>query len=288
MSAGPRVVWPLAAELGEGPLWADGALWFVDIKKRQVHRFEPTSGDKRSWDAPEFVGFVLPREGGGFVAGLKSGLHHFDPADGSFSALVEVEPGLADNRLNDGTVAPDGRLWFGTMDNVEKQASGRFYRVADGRADEAELPPVTITNGPAFSPDGGTIYWVDTLGRTIHAADVAADGRVSGSRPFVTIAEGEGYPDGPTVDSEGCVWIGLYSGWSARRYSPAGELLREVRFPVANVTKIAFGGDDSRTAYATTARQGLSAAELEQQPDAGALFAFEVDVPGMASVRARI
>ena len=281
----PQILWPLAAELGEGPVWADGALWLVDIKRRQVHRLDPASGERRSWDSPEFVGFVLPRAGGGFVAGLKSGLHAFDPADGSFRPLIPVEPGLPDNRLNDATVAPDGRLWFGTMDNLERQASGRFYRAQDGRADDAGLAPVTITNGPAFSPDGRTIYFVDTLGQTIHAADVA-DGMASNPRLFATIDEG--HPDGPTVDSEGCVWIALYGGWSARRYSPSGELLGDVRFPVANITKLAFGGVDLRTVFATTARQGLSPEALARQPDAGAVFAFEVGTPGLPAVPASL
>ncbi|HEX8511678.1 MAG TPA: SMP-30/gluconolactonase/LRE family protein, partial [Allosphingosinicella sp.] len=110
---------------------------------------------------------------------------------------------------------------------------------------------------------------------------VGEDGVLGPSRPFVRIDPAEGHPDGPTVDSEGCVWIGLYAGWEARRYSPAGELVDRVRFPVANITKIAFGGDDLRTVYATTARQLLSPAEIERQPQAGDLFEFRAEVPGL-------
>ena len=95
------------------------------------------------------------------------------------------------------------------------------------------------------------------------------------------IAPDEGYPDGPSVDSEGCVWISLYAGSEARRYSPAGELVRRVKFPVANITKIAFGGANLKTAYATTARQMLTAEQIEAQPQAGDLFSFQVDVPGV-------
>ena len=106
-------------------------------------------------------------------------------------------------------------------------------------------------------------------------------------RTFCTIEDGAGFPDGPSVDAEGCVWIGLYGGWAARRYSPAGELLEAVRFPVANITKIAFGGDDLKTAFATTARQGMSAEDIAAQPLAGSLFAFAVDVPGPSPVAIR-
>jgi sugar lactone lactonase YvrE len=279
----PRVVWPVEAELGEGPLWADGALWFVDIKKRKIHRL---AGEERtSWDAPEQIGFLHPAQGGGFVAGLQSGLHHFDPASGGFHLLAEVEPELPGNRLNDGAVDPSGRLWFGTMDNQEEAATGRFYSFTHGALRDPGLPAVAITNGPALSPDGRILYWVDTLGQTIHACDVSEDGTLGEPRLFAKLGEKEGFPDGPTVDSEGCVWISLYWGWAARRYSPAGDLLETVEFPVSNITKIAFGGDDLRTVYATTARQGIRPDGFEKQPDAGALFAFEVDVPGLPAQR---
>ena len=135
MAAGePRNVWNLAAELGEGPVWVerDRALWFVDIKKRQVHRFDPASDDKRSFTAPEQVGFILPAERGGFVAGQQSGLHHFDETSGKFELIVEVEPYLPNNRLNDGVVDPQGRLWFGTMDDSERAKTGAFYCFAEG------------------------------------------------------------------------------------------------------------------------------------------------------------
>src|SRR5690242_5444764 len=115
----PQDVWDLAAELGEGPVWVerDRALWFVDIKKHQIHRYDPANASKRSWKAPEQVGFVFPAERGGFVVGLQSGLYHFDDATGAFGLIVEVEPDIPTNRLNDGIVDREGRLWFGTMDN---------------------------------------------------------------------------------------------------------------------------------------------------------------------------
>jgi sugar lactone lactonase YvrE len=279
----PQAVWSVGAELGEGPVWAGGALWFVDIKRQKIHRFDPASGQKRSWDAPEQIGFLLPARGGGFVAGLQSGLHRFDEARGGFSLVAEVEPDRPGNRINDGVVDPSGRLWFGTMDNGEKETTGRFYCFREGRVADAGLPRVAITNGPAVSPDGRILYHVDTLAGLVHACEIGPDGRLGPSRPFAHIPGDEGYPDGPTVDAEGCVWIGLYFGWEARRYSPAGELIGRVRFPTSNITKVAFGGEDLRTLYATTARQGLKPDKLGQQPEAGSLFAVPVDVPGLPS-----
>ena len=279
--AAPVSVWSLGAQLGEGPVWTGGALWFVDIKKPGIYRLDPATGERRSWDAPELIGFLLPARSGGFVAGLQSGLHRFDPESGAFEPLAEVEPDRPGNRLNDAVVDPSGRLWFGSMDVGEREKSGAFYRFEGGKVRPTGIAGICITNGPAVSPDGRILYWVDTLGGTISTSDISDDGSLGEARPFVRIDPKDGYPDGPTVDAEGCVWIGLYAGWEARRYSAAGEFLSSIRFPVANITKLAFGGDDLKTVYATTARQFLKPGELAKQPQAGDLFSFRTDVPGV-------
>jgi sugar lactone lactonase YvrE len=266
----------------------DEALWFVDIKKQQIHRYEPRTASKQSWNAPEQVGFILPAEGGGFVAGLQSGLYRFDETSGDFELLARVEPQLSTNRLNDGMTDPSGRLWFGTMDNGEKAKSGAFYSYFKGRLAATQLEGIAITNGPAVSPDGKLLYYVDTLKGTIAVADIATDGDLLDPRPFVRIDPKEGHPDGPTIDAEGHLWISLYAGWEARRYSPAGDLVDRVRFPVSNITKIAFGGHDLRTGYATTARQLLSSDAIARQPLIGDLFEFRVDVPGIPCPLARL
>jgi sugar lactone lactonase YvrE len=289
-ASAPATVAALGATLGEGPVWVarEAALWFVDIKEKKLHRFDPAGGAPRSWDAPAQPGWILPCADGGFVVGLQGGLHLFDPASGAFALLAPVEPDRPGNRLNDACTDAEGRIWLGTMDDAEEADTGAFYRFADGRLAEAGLPRVCITNGPAVSPDGRVLYHVDTLGRTLWACDLGADGALSAPRRFATIAEGEGWPDGPCVDSEGHVWIGLFGGWGARRYAPDGALVETVRFPVANVTKLAFGGADLRTVYATTAAKGLSARERAAQPEAGNLFAFRVDVAGAPVTPARL
>jgi sugar lactone lactonase YvrE len=283
MTSEPKSVWNLAAELGEGPVWVqrDAALWFVDIKKHQIHRYNPADGSTKSWAAPQQVGFILPAERGGFVAGLQSGLHHFDERSGAFELITHVEPDKPNNRLNDGVTDPEGRIWFGTMDNGEKEKSGAFYCFANGKLTRTAIDGIAITNGPAVSPDGRLLYFVDTLKGTIQCAEILGDGQLGERRPFAKIDPKDGHPDGPTIDSEGCVWISLYAGWEAWRYSPGGELLERVRFPVANITKIAFGGDALRDVYATTARQLLSPEVIARQPQIGDLFQFRVDVPGV-------
>lgn len=278
----------VGAMLGEGPLWFEDALWFVDIKAPRVYRFEPASGAARHWDMPAQVGWVLPAADGGMIVGLQTGLHRFDPADGSVRLVHDPEPGVPDNRLNDATVDAAGRLWFGTMDNGETAATGHLYRCADGVCTEAGVAPVAITNGPAACAVTGRLYHVDTLGRTIWKLALADDGSLGPPAVFAVIEAGAGHPDGVVVDAEGGVWVGMYGGWAVRRYDAAGALVRTVGFPVANVTKIAFGGADLCTAYATTARKGLSAAALAGQPLAGNVFAFDAGVAGVKVTPARL
>ena len=286
----PRIAWNLAADLGEGPVWAerDRALWFTDIKSRKIHRFDPASRAKRSWDSPELAGFILPAQDDGFVAGLESGLHRFDPESGAFALIAEVEPDLPDNRLNDGVVDPRGRIWFGTMDKSERAKNGAFYCFDRGELKRTHLRGIAITNGPAVSPQGDRLYWVDTLAGTISVCEIGADGELGPSSELACIMPADGHPDGPTVDAEGCIWIALYSGWEARRYSPDGKLLDRVRFPVSNITKLAFGGPDLRSAFATTAQHLLRPDALEKQPLAGGLFEFDAGVTGVASPLAAI
>lgn len=289
MARDPVSVCPVGATLGEGPVWitGDATLWFVDIKQHRIHRFQPNGGALKSWEAPAQPGWILPADDRNLIVGLQTGLHRFDPADGSFALLDQPEAHRPGNRLNDATVGADGTLWFGSMDDAEEAPTGHYYRFRRGRTDVAPIDPVVITNGPAIAPDG-TLYHVDTLSRRIWAVTPREDGTLGPSRPFVEIEEGAGYPDGPVVDAEGYVWIGLFGGWGVRRYAPDGRLVATVRFPVANVTKIAFGGADLRTAYATTARKGLDDTQLRDQPLAGNLFAFNPGVAGQPGQRIAI
>jgi D-xylonolactonase len=285
-----RTVWNGSALLGEGPVWDAHAakLWFVDIKQHRVHRLDPETRAVETWSAPAQVGWVLPAEGGVLIAGLQTGLATFDPVAGSFTPLADVEPHLPGNRLNDATVAADGTIWFGSMDDGCELPTGRLHRFDGAAVTTTALPAIPITNGPAFSPDGGTLYHVDTADGVIQAVPIDADGEPGTPRDFVRVDPDHGNPDGAITDSAGNVWVGIWGGWCARCYAPDGTLLREVRLPAANVTKIALGGPDLKTAYATTARGDLSEAELAEQPGAGHLYAFEVEVAGRETPVARL
>jgi sugar lactone lactonase YvrE len=263
-------------------LWsaADQAVGGGELHGRQLQRVAPRSSALPAGQAPEEVGFVVKATGGRFIAGMRSGLYSFDPSNGQFILLTRVDSDLPRNRLNDGYVDAAGRLWFGTMDNEERQPTGSLYRF-DNRGLRRCDENYVITNGPTTSPDGSTLYHVDTLERVIYAFDLNGF-ELRNRRVFARIEKPGAYPDGPAIDVEGCVWIGLFGGWGVQRFSPQGELLQTIELPVANCTKVAFGGDDLRTMYITTAWKGLSKEQLAGQPLAGGLFATRVGTPGVA------
>jgi xylono-1,5-lactonase len=282
MNAEVECAWPVGAVLGEGPMWsaADQCLWFVDIKGSRIHCFIERTGECRSYETPQFAAFLFHDRRGGMLCGLRSGLYRFDPASGRFEPIVEVTAGQPRNRLNDGYVDAAGRLWFGTMDNEHEQPTGALYCFSNNQLASVDAGYV-ITNGPAMSPDGRTLYHVDTFNQCVYAFDVDARGGLSGKRLFVRVTEPDVYPDGPAVDAAGNVWVAMWGGSAVRCYSSQGKLLQVIDLPVSQCTKVAFGGADLCTLYITSASIGLSDAERVRQPLAGALFRVRVDVPGL-------
>ncbi|MBQ0866306.1 SMP-30/gluconolactonase/LRE family protein [Streptomyces sp. A73] len=266
------------AELGEGPTWdaAAGRLLWVDILGARIHTFDPATGDRTVMATEQHVGAAKPRAGGGLVVNLRDGLGLYE-ADGRFSWLLrDPVPG---RRGNDAAVAPDGALWAGTMYYDETPGGGSLVRLApDGTAATA-LDAVTVSNGTGWSPDGTLMYYVDTPTRRIDVFDVRDGGAVvAGRRPLVSIEEGAGFPDGLTVDADGCVWVALWDGAAVRRYTPEGVLDRVVGLPVQRPTACAFGGAGLGDLYITTARVGLS----EPSPQAGSVLVLPDAGAGLA------
>ena len=272
------------AKLGEGVIWDPGrqVAWFVDIKRHLLWHFDPATGSNAAAEAPGQIGWAFPAEGGSLLCGLQDGLYLFDPVTREFEAFAEVPGEPAHNRLNDACVDPQGRVWFGSMDDSEAQASGRFYVFDRGKIRPAGPSGITITNGPAISGDGSRIYFTDTTAQKIMVADMV-DGMPGEVRPFADTGAlfPEAYPDGPIVDAEDHVWTGLYLGGKVARFSPDGELVATVEMPARDITKMALGGPELSTAYVTSATKNMNADEMARLPQSGSLFAFDAPVKGV-------
>ena len=196
--------------LGEGPVWDVGEqrLYWVDIKRRQIHRFAPDTGADETWPMPEDIGALAPREGGGLVVALKSGFYFYHLIDRRLvpAALPKDEP--EHNRFNDGKADRQGRFWAGTMDEGEKLPTGGLFRLQANLACHKMIDGIICSNALCWSPDSCVMYYADSGQRTVWAWNFdPATGEIDNRRVFVRIASADGVPDGATVDSEGFVWI---------------------------------------------------------------------------------
>jgi sugar lactone lactonase YvrE len=280
------------SRLGESPLWHPGeeALYWCDIPGRRLNRFDPVTSAHRHWDFDTEVACCAPRQGGGLLLALRSGLVHFDTDSGRSTRLVPPPYDPAQERFNDGKADPQGRFWVGTIYEPRDPPRAALYRFAGGRLDRM-AGDITVSNGLAWSPDARTMYWADTKTHRIDALDFdGGDGSTSRRRVFAQfplrgadqpLAGYGGRPDGAAVDAEGGYWVAMFEGARLLRLAPDGTPLREIALPVRCPTMPCFGGPDLKTLYITTARAGRAADELAREPLAGCVLALRVDVPGL-------
>ncbi len=286
----PTLLIDCANALGEGPRWHadERRLYWVDINAKTMHRWATIGNavETRSFDAPvACFGF---RPNGGLVLGMKDGcavIDRWDDTPRPFGEQVLV--GKPHHRMNDGRIDRAGRFWVGSLNGAKDVEDATLYRLdPDGMLATIE-GGMTTCNGAAFSADGTRFTHSDTTSHAVRLYDAdSATGTLSNRRILHQfergVGPGLGRPDGGSFDAEGCYWVALFDGWRVVRLSPAGEILRDIRLPVQRPTMVVFGGDDGCTAFVTSARTGLDEAALSAQPGAGGVFAFRVDVPGVA------
>jgi sugar lactone lactonase YvrE len=272
-----RLVLDARAALGEGPRWdaRDGRLLWVDIDSGLLHRFDPRAGTDETLEVGTEIGVAVPHQDGGYLAAVRDGFATVGQ-DGTTTLVADVgAPGL---RMNDGICAPDGSFWAGTMAFDRTPGAGSLYRLSPEGTVSVALTGVTISNGLAFSPDGGTLYYVDTPTRRVDVFDV--DGaRLFRRRTLAVLSDGR--PDGLALDHEGGIWVAAFRGGAIHRYAPDGTLDAKIELPVACPTSCAFGDEDGGTLYVTTATPPDGVA---RSPYDGALFAFRPGVTGPAAL----
>jgi sugar lactone lactonase YvrE len=269
--------------LGESPVWVPerGQLIFVDITGHKLYRYDPGSRHVESVNVDEDIGCVAVARGGGYVAGLRSGVWILNESGTKRRKLVSNPEDQASSRFNDGRVDPSGRYLAGTLDESKKAGNAGLYR-CDSRGLMKLDQGFMTSNGLAFSPDGRTLYFSDTPRFVIYRFDYdPATGEASNRREFVRLqptATDRGRPDGAAVDAEGCYWSSLYEGSRVARFDPSGKLMSTHALPVRCCTMPAFGGADLKTLFVTTAK------DKNPPPGMGAggqVYSLQVDVPGL-------
>jgi L-arabinonolactonase len=257
--------------LGEGPLWDPDTqrLYFIDSLGKRVFRCTEHGAEVASWLVPESIGSMCLRKSGGAIVSLQSGFHTLDLQTGDVALVAAPEPGLPNNRLNDGKVDAAGRFIAGSMDMGESAATGSLWSLLPDFSLRKLDDGIIVSNGPCWSPDNKTLYFADSFSGAISAYDYnLADGSVGNKRIFTKVdASRGGAPDGATVDAEGFVWsAGVFDG-RIFRYAPDGSVERVIEMPVVKITSVAFGGPELDTLFVTS----MAEKPLPHHPDDGPL-----------------
>ncbi len=283
---------PAGAELGEHPFWDDRerALIWVDVLAGRVHRVTPGADDAVVADLGMAVGAVAPVEGGGFVLAAADGFRRVDAVGRAVWGPLRPDDMPGDARFNDGACDPQGRFFAGTVTVDLRQGAGALYRLDPDGSIHTVLEGVTESNGIAWSPDGVTLYYVDSgepAPRIRAFAFEAEAGTLGESRDLVSFDPGDVVPDGLAVAAEGCLWVAMWGGSEVRRYGVDGRIMERLPLPVSRVTCPGFGGEGLEDLYVTTAWEGMNAAERQPEPLAGHLFRMRPGARGLPAHRFR-
>ena len=268
-----ELVWDSRSGVSECPVWdpATRRLYFCDIPGKRINALSVDDGARTGWDFPEVVGSFGLCASGRLVVAQRHHVVLFDPRTNSLTPLTPKIDEPATNRLNDGKTGPDGAFWVGSMDeNSPRQPLGALYRVtADGRI-EKKSEGYAVSNGLAWSPDGRIMYHSDSTSAAIEAWDFdAATGEMANHRVIARPTNEDGRPDGAAVDTEGNYWSAGPSAGCINCFSPTGQLLKKLPFPVPGPTMPCFAEGHM---YVTSLREGKSASVLAEHPTLGGLF----------------
>jgi len=287
--------------LGEGVLWhpRQGSLWWTDISACRLYCYEPGTDRLDSWQTPERLsafGFIEPKKAKAgtaaegttpqtLIAAFDKGFALYTPASGEYHWLAQPELHLPRNRFNDGRVDRQGRFWAGTMvedgDPLAAGEAGSLYGYSGASGLQHQLKGIGISNGLCWSLDGRTAYLADSARRIYYAYDFdPPSGSFSNRRVFARAPAGVA-PDGACVDAEDHVWNAHYGGGRVVCYAPDGDILRQLDLPVSQPTCVAFGGPELSWLCVTTAREGLSEAQLAREPEAGNLLIYQTQTRGL-------
>lgn len=270
--------------LCECPLWDDRTqhFYWVDIPAGAVHRADESGARDGSWELGTPVGAISRRACGGWIAALARGFGRYDEEWSADRPVIEVADQPANTRFNDGAADARGRFWAGTLSEDRTPRRCSLYRLEASGQVTAVLREVTTSNGLGWSPDGRTMYYIDTgAGRLDTLTFDQEDDHMIARRTLVRVAPDDGRPDGLAVDTDGCIWIALWGSGMVRRYTPTGRVDREIHVPASNVSSVAFGGRNVSTLFITTAAAEPPCGRGETEPLAGSIFAVETDAVGV-------
>ncbi|OGT25726.1 MAG: hypothetical protein A3I77_03175 [Gammaproteobacteria bacterium RIFCSPLOWO2_02_FULL_42_14] len=289
-----RCVWDEPCILGEAPIWHpfEKVLYWVDILKPKLHRLDVKNNAHQSWTMPSDIACISPLKNSGLIAAFKDGVAILNPVSNHVTYLDNLPKDLSEQSVfNDGHCDRQGRFWIGSknpgevaaVDPLSIKSAGEIYRFDMKNKLVKQAGDFIVTNGLVFSLDSKYFFVANSPKRIIYRYEFDSEtGAIYNPIVFAKIADDAGVPDGMTFDAQGYLWNCHFGGWRITRYSPDGKIDRVIKMPVGYPTSCCLGGPDLKTLFITSAKRDVTESELINQPKAGALFAIDVDVPGVA------
>jgi len=245
----------LQSTLGEGAIWDDKnqCLYWVDILKGLVHKYDPIKANHETKEIGGFVGSVVPVNQNEIVLLVNREFVSYNWSTGEKSILGNVEKDRKENRFNDGKCDPAGRFWAGTMALDEATGAGGLYCLNNDLSIDEKLRDISISNGIVWTSDQQTMYYIDTPTMEVWAFDYdIVSGTITNKRVVINVDKKEGFPDGMTIDHEDKLWIAHWGGKQVARWDPQnGKKLLSIPIPASHITSCAFGGKNLDQLYIT-------------------------------------
>jgi gluconolactonase len=267
----------------EGPCFdTAGNLYFVNWLSSSIVRVTPEGEVSEFFNTGGIpAGLAFHADGSLYVADEGDNIHGIlRIADGKGEIVVNTYQGQPLNGANDLVFDANGVLYF--SDPWRSSAAnpiGGFYRLfPDGTLEQIDSG-LQFPNGVAVSPTGDAVYLAETVPNRILRYAIRPDGTLGprehwADMPAVTFpgaAEDDlptGGPDGMAFDEAGNLYVAYYGGGRVVIFAPDGSVAGEILVPGANVTNIAFGGPDRRTAIITDV-------------ETASVYTTQVETPGL-------
>ena len=279
----PKILWKLKCKLGEGTLWVKehNSIYFVDIKKKKFFSLDIKRNKKKIFSVNKEIGFLAHIKGNVFVLGLKGELRIQNINTKKIIKSIFLEKNLKLNRINDGKTDPAGNLWFGTMDNLERNIeNGSLYKLDKKLIMTKVDTNYRITNGPAFI-NQFNFYHTDSSKKIIYKIKINKNNKIISKKVFKKLNPQEGSPDGMTIDINKNLWIAHYHGARISVLNTKAKLIHSIYLPAKNITNCAFGGQKNDQLFVTTATKGLNKADLQKFKYSGCLFSVKTNTKGI-------
>jgi sugar lactone lactonase YvrE len=279
----PKVLWKLRCKLGEGTLWVKehNSIYFVDIKKKNLFSLNIKNKKKKIYKVNKEIGFLAHVKENIFILGLQGELRIQDIKTKKVIKSILIEEDIKLNRINDGKTDPEGNLWFGTMDNLERKIEkGSLYKLDKDLNLIKVDKNYRITNGPAFI-DQYNFYHTDSSKKIIYKIKINKNNKIISKKIFKKLSPEEGVPDGMTLDKNKNLWVAHFHGACVSVFNKNAKLIHKINFPAKNITNCAFGGKNNKEVFITSATKGMGRADLQKFKYSGSLFSVKSNINGI-------